>query len=311
DPRIVADSEVDIPDGRGAAAHFAIPPEDLRVFPTDADLPRDELNTRIDEHFVPVEKVEVPRPEAFETRRGEILSQLARLSFGALPDPVPPARWVDEPRVGGVQIVETEPGIKLPVQRIDFREASAEADIARAPRTAILIAGPDRELDLEKWKERFRSSADRLYVLEPRGVGATRFTTKNPPNYVERSHVLLGLTVDTARVRDVIALVRLLGSEGATVTLAGEGHAAGIAIYAALLERSVVELTIERPPATHMDSEAPQLLNVLRVCDLADALGLIAPREALVLSGSRELVRKASAWYEAAGAREAFRAVEE
>ena len=32
-----------------------------------------------------------------------------------------------------------------------------------------------------------------------------------------------------------------------------------------------------------MDSNAPQLLNVLRVCDIPDVLGLIAPRQVVVL----------------------------
>ena len=41
-------------------------PERLRVFPTDGDIPKDELNTTIDEHFVPIQRVEPPA--AFSTR---------------------------------------------------------------------------------------------------------------------------------------------------------------------------------------------------------------------------------------------------
>ena len=42
---------------------YPIDPEKLRVFPKDADLPKDQLNTTIDQHFVPMAKVEPPGRE--------------------------------------------------------------------------------------------------------------------------------------------------------------------------------------------------------------------------------------------------------
>jgi hypothetical protein len=53
-----------------------------------------------------------------------------------------------------------------------------------------------------------------------------------------------------------------------------------------------------------MEPDAPSLLNVLRVCDIPDVLGMLAPRR-LVLSGFPEqAARRVQAVYEAAGARD-------
>src|SRR5262249_4318474 len=54
-----------------------------------------------------------------------------------------------------------------------------------------------------------------LAVMGYRGLNQTMWTTKSPPNYVERSHALVGRTVDEGRVWDVIATVRFLQAESA------------------------------------------------------------------------------------------------
>ena len=70
-----------------------------------------------------------------------------------------------------------------------------------------------------------------------------------------------------------------------TIHVAGEGAAAIIASYAALLEESIGGVIVHQPPHSHMEPTAPQLLNVLRVCDIPHALGMIAPRP-LTISGT-------------------------
>ena len=69
DPRAVADSEVDLVTGPENKRQYPIPPEKLRVFPQDSDIPKDELNTTIDQHFVPMAKVEPPKQGEYETWR--------------------------------------------------------------------------------------------------------------------------------------------------------------------------------------------------------------------------------------------------
>ena len=50
-----------------------------------------------------------------------------------------------------------------------------------------------------------------------------------------------------------------------------------------------------------MASETPQFLNVLRVCDVPDALGMIAPRPLTVYGCRPESLAKTAAIYAAAG----------
>jgi hypothetical protein len=53
-----------------------------------------------------------------------------------------------------------------------------------------------------------------------------------------------------------------------------------------------------------MDSKAPQLLNVLRVCDIPEALGFIAPRGLTIHGWDKSDYPKAAAIYAAASAAE-------
>jgi len=55
------------------------------------------------------------------------------------------------------------------------------------------------------------------------------------------------------------------------------------------------------PPSSHMQVDAPQLLNVLRVCDVPDVLGMVAPRPLEVYRSHRESLAKTAAIYASAG----------
>src|SRR5262249_25098049 len=124
---------------------------------------------------------------------------------------------------------------------------------------------------------------DNYWILSPRGTMETEWTRKSPPNYVERAHVLLGRTVDQGRVRDIIATTKHLKKEyKAPVRVIGLGQDGILAAYAALLEPSIEEVILIDPPASHKDG--PYFLNVLRVLDIPDALGMLAPRKLTLIS---------------------------
>ncbi|MBN1442665.1 MAG: prolyl oligopeptidase family serine peptidase [Planctomycetes bacterium] len=318
DPRPVEDSEIDLVVREEGDSGHPIPPERLRVFPRDEDLPEDQLNTAIDEHFVPLGNPGLPEGD-FEAWRRTLLGMLrGETSLRTIASPVPPAtsRKVISGPDGGLTVtieewtefggegsrVETEPGISVHVRRL------SEIDAPAARRIVI-------EVTLEEIAGRGTAqgaAGDAVFLVAPRGGGACPWTRKNPPNYVERSHVLLGHTVDTGRVRDIIAAARLLKQEAkgkAPVRLTGRGAAGILAAYAALLEPEVDEVAIADPPLTHMDPRAPVILNVLRVCDIPDILGLLAPRR-LEISGvgasQAKALERARAIYAAAGAGESL-----
>ena len=85
------------------------------------------------------------------------------------------------------------------------------------------------------------------------------------------------------------------------IEVAGNGSGGMIGAYAAVLEDSISGVILVTPPKTHMDAAAPQFLNVLRVCDVPNALGLIAPRLLTIVGASADDFECTKAAYEAAG----------
>jgi dienelactone hydrolase len=298
DPRPVNDSEVDLVTGAKPEQH-PIPPEQLRVFRTDADLPKDEHNTRIDREFVPIAEVPVPAAATFDRTKSELLTKLHRLSFHHFPDQIPAAS-LDHNAGPDLMFLNTEPAIKI-------RLRNPAMPKAKPRRIVVLVASTEVNEPPPEWLEDHAKESDVVFVCEPRGMGASSWTRRNPPNYVERSLVLLGRTADSGRVWDLVATARFLrerfGKNG-EILLAGDGASGLLAAYAALLEPEITGVIVHHPPASHMDDSAPVLLNVLRVCDIPSALGMLAPRSLSMLDSPPELVKQVKAFYTAAGAAE-------
>jgi dienelactone hydrolase len=299
DARVVTDSEVDLVTGSGNDRRHPIEPEKLRVFPKDSDIPEDELNTTIDRHFVPVAQVEPPPKGRHETWKAEVLAELRRVTFRCFPERVPAAKLLEESKVDDARL-ESEPGIEVRLR------CAAESRSAAAPKRVLMIVqGPGTDGDISDWIRRVQQPGDHVYLCAPRGTGRTRWTQKNPPNYVERSGVLLGRTVDTGRVWDIIAAARYLHGKydgDARICVLGEGAAGVLAAYAALWEPEIAGVILKEPPLSHMDAGAPAFLNVLRVCDVPDVLGMLAPRQLTVYGGRSESLAKVAGIYAAAEA---------
>ncbi len=299
DPRPVEDSEVDLVSREDKPESYPVPAADLRVFPRDSDIPKDQINTTADQYFVPMAKVDPPTAGAFGQWRQKLIDELREVTFRGFPDRIPPARVVDRSPEGHLRLA-TEPGIECLTRPLGGAPGSPR-------RVLMIVAGSQESTRPSAELESLRQEGDVVVVCEPRGVGATRWTRRNPPNYVERALALIGRTADAGRVWDVVAAVRHAASEkNLPVTLAGEGAGGVLAAYAALLEPDVAGLIVIRPPASHMDVGAPQLLNVLRVCDIPDALGMLAPRPLKLIDAPESLAAKVRTIYTAAGAHAAI-----
>jgi hypothetical protein len=148
-----------------------------------------------------------------------------------------------------------------------------------------------------------------IFTVSPRGHGISEWTRKNPPNYVERSHALLGHTADERRVFDTIGMFRyyINMAKDQKWQLAGRGQAGVIAAYAAIFEPDVPAVVLKNPPASHRDG--PTFLNVLRVLDVPEALGLLAPRPLTIYSNDKAFDRTAEI-YKIAGAGDKFKRLE-
>jgi dienelactone hydrolase len=319
DARPVTDSEIDVVSEGSNPGPYPIAPERLRVFPTDADLPADQLNTKVDEHFVPLARPAPPEAGKFDEWKKPLLAELRRVSFGHVVQDIPAAKnlGTTEP---STERMQSEAHVEFRLRYPPKPQRSGEQKVLLA------VLGEEEAGTTPEWVSDVSQESFQIVLCEPRGIGATRWTRKNGPNYVERSHALLGRTVDAGRVWDVIAAARYLKSdesqlnptrrsegggkakrnEQVPVYVAGQGAAGVIAAYAAALDETIAGATVISPPKTHMDSAAPQFLNVLRVCDVPDALGLIAPRPLTLVGVTADDFAATKAAYAAAGAAERF-----
>jgi dienelactone hydrolase len=285
-------------------ADFAkIEGKDLRVFPEDKDLPKDQINDRVDELFVPVADVKLPtKKEDFAAWKAGLVKKLRETSFRAMPEKVPP---IERGRRGFLQsfTMKSEEGVELTAS--EWMNGDA-----REFRTTTFILNPDEQMNFAyDYFNTLPHTWDFFtYVIAPRGGMQLRWSRKNPPNTIERSLALLGQTADSGRVRDVAAICAKLGKDGPKWPwrIMGKSQAGVIAAYAvALSPESFAEVVILDPPTSHRDG--PHFLNVDRVLDLPTALGLLAPDVKLTLINAKDKAfDKTAAIYKLAGAEGKF-----
>jgi dienelactone hydrolase len=273
-----------------------LPGKELRVFPEDKDIPKDAINGKIDETFVKKAEVKLPEKGQFAEWKKGMLKELREKSFRGWPERIPAKTFLKEPdELPGKLLYETEKGIQV-------------IAIPGTPGNRLLIGAGEEYEHLGKY------SADQQTIIKnlfkgglkgyaPRGLSpAPQWTVKSPPNYVERADVLLGQTIDQGRVWDIAAYFR---DARRTDTVVGFGKNGILAAYAALFEPSIKEVIIIDPPTSHKDG--PIFLNVLRVLDIPDALGLLAPNVKLTLINAKDKAFDRTAQlYKLAGAEEKF-----
>jgi dienelactone hydrolase len=265
--------------GLAAGGKQPHPHADLRVFPEDKDLPADQLNTRIDETFVAEAKPALPSADRFDSWRNASLDRLREATFRAWPAAGSPGFSQEK--------LLPEPGIEVPLRPLPANAVDPEW---------LVVLNPDEDPGkAPAWLAGVAGNA-RAMLLQPR----SGWTRKNPPNTIERSMALLGMTADSGRVFDVIQAAAALRRVNPALRLAGRGPAGIIAAYAALFDPSIAAVAIVDPPASHR--EGPHFLGVLKVWDIPEALGALAPRRLTLVGGSREAFDRTAELYRIAAA---------
>src|SRR5205809_4016376 len=88
------------------------------------------------------------------------------------------------------------------------------------------------------------------------------------------------------QVWDILRAIQWVADEEklpmASLSLYGKGEMGMLALYAALLDERVQQVILSDPPASHW--QGPALLNVLRVTDLPEVAGALAPRRLVSLT---------------------------
>jgi dienelactone hydrolase len=269
----------------------------LRVFPEDSDLPRDQLNKSIDETFVPAAKLELPAADRFSEWRQKILDQLRKISFAAWPAAAPAvetARLGNTPSKGREA---TEEGLEVSWHWLPGKTAAAQR--------WLIVLNPDEEPGkLPAWAHSIVGTGPAL-LLRPRDSDSKGVMRED--NTFERAMALLGGTVDGGRIWDVMTVIRRRRGGGTAWHVAGRGQAGIIAAYAALYEPSIEKIvTVDPPPSHHPGpgggAYGPVLLSVLRVCDIPEVLGCLAPRPLVLIGARNPAFHRTAALYQIAGA---------
>jgi dienelactone hydrolase len=254
DPRRVEDPD----SGLNAEGKNRINPLLLRVFPDDKDIPPDSLNRKIDEMFGIPARVELPAPDRFETWKQDLVR---RLELAGL-------------RKGdGRALTSLTP--------ITF-DSGAEVW------TVVLGAMDPPSNQMPSWAAPIVDGR-RSCIVQP----STGWTRKNPPNTVERSLALLGMTADSLRVSELVAAP-------ANSHFVGKGEAGILAAYAALLRPEIRSVTIVDPPSSHR--QGPHFLGILKICDIPEALGALAPRPLTLINARDPAFDRTAELYRLAGA---------
>ncbi|MCC9606814.1 acetylxylan esterase [Blastopirellula sp. JC732] len=259
--------------------------KDLKVF---AELPADEINTKIQETFVPVAPpAEVPASEtAWKSQAAELREKLLTKSFAGWPklESAPQLKQVAVIQIGETKVttfdLETQPGVTLPLLLIDNGGAGVTLSLAdQADWTAIeelnAVVGAPPKSDAAK---ALLSLPGRTYLLVQRGVGPTEWSQdKKLETHIRRRFLQLGQTVDGMRVWDARRAIQAIGDPKLTISAAGVN--AGVAVYATIFEPSVAKIDATHLPADERDG--PILLNVRRFMNMPEAVALAAENAAI------------------------------
>jgi dienelactone hydrolase len=281
-------------------------PEQLQVF---KELPADQVNTRIQERFVPTASpANAPQTsEDWAEMRDGWMKALREKVFRGWPTERE-AGPLDVDRIfsadaNGIRLTAYEftsqPHVRLRLFCVQSNQDDRDttrvrlnvlSEVEWTRWLAAMRNGFEKEMtayalpqpDPSAWEAlRAGCEADKSMVvyLCPRGIGPDAWSgDKQKQTHIQRRFMLLGQTADAMRVCDVqravAALRQLNATAEAAVTVAAQGDMAGIALYASLFDPDVERLDLVDLPPTH--AQGPIFLNVLRYLDLPQAVAVAA-----------------------------------
>jgi Acetyl xylan esterase (AXE1) len=130
-----------------------------------------------------------------------------------------------------------------------------------------------------------------VLVLNPRAVDYPMDV--NRTSVTKMTIALLGGTLESMQLFDILRAVDYLVEEEklnlSSISVYGRKHMGGLAVHAAALDERISRLILDDPPASHW--QGPALLNILRITDLPEVAGLVAPREIVSLTPLPEAYR--------------------
>ncbi|MCA9216215.1 MAG: acetylxylan esterase [Planctomycetales bacterium] len=274
-------------------------PEQLRVF---KELPSDQINTTIQESFVPVAELKEPATAAAKKEQySEWRQQLMEKTFAGWPKERSPIKLkrtqqiVSETYSVRLEIWEfsPQPQIYLPLYVLTNSEAESVEQVhlniveqddwnrfaARLNATfgdAIDVPLVVTEsLDGEAWE--FPDKHTAIVHFAPRGVGQTAWNQdERNHTHIRRRFYLLGQTWDGMRTYDIMRATEAIRSivplRDAKLNVFASQTTGVMTVYASIFEENIESLVLSKLPASHRNG--PYLLNVRRIFDVPQAIEL-------------------------------------
>ena len=272
------------------AAKRLFEPEQLRALDQN---PTDQINTRIQETFVPRAQ---PRNRRSDLNADELVKQLRAKVFGGWP--VEPCRVLPElmaqSNQGGLRSrvykFASQPDVDLSmVLFVDSKIRKPEQIIlkvldaqswANSPCDLIQRTGLNGD-QVTALRQQLQQTKSAQVFFAPRLVQPTPWST-DPKKLIQirRRFMLLGQTLEGMRVWDIRCAIQALKSlpefNKLPTCIQAEGAMGVNAVYAALFEPEAKRLELTRLPKSH--DQGPDYLNVLKYTDIPEVLGLLGDR---------------------------------
>lgn len=289
-------------------------PADLRVF--GKKFPAGQINTRIDESFVPVATAPEPPADkaAWEKQRDTWMDALRSRVFAAWPADVSPpeVQKASSMERDGVRMTafdfESDKPFRLRLY-VTHRAGLRLEDLDLVALNVLDEAGWDQfcntyhkrfgnlievfpsvkpdEAAFESERKMFDANAWGMAWLCPRGIGPTAWEgSDKAQTHRQRRFYLLGETLNSTQVWDIRrglqSLRQIGGLEKTRLWLQAHRVQAANALFASLFENGLDRLDLHALPATLGDGQ-PYYFNVLKTLDLPQAAALAAARTRLVI----------------------------
>ena len=253
-----------------------------------ARLPASAANFRIQNEFIRCAPPAKPAsPAAWTEDRRELMTGLRGKVFRWFPTEAIPFEtqttsgdggWIT--RYGDYREVffQSEAGARLHARLITPKKGSSGVPLViqvKRPGDSLYFMDVDELLPL--------LGRCTVLVLDPRFTE----TTLGAGAYadIERTAAWCGRTLASMQVWDILRAVEWAVTEAkitpSEISLYGKGNMGVLSLYAALFDERVTQVVLNDPPSSHWHE--PALLNVLRVTDIPEVAGALAPRRLVCL----------------------------
>lgn len=279
-------------------------PEQLKVF---AQLPEDQINTRIDETFVPVAPAveKVLKNTSFTEAATQWEKTLREKVFAGWPEEMisPAMAPVSEQKNSFAEIslrdLQTDANTHLPLFRIKpLTENGKPTQIiplndqnwpwwkdrlgAAFPGGEFWPEAQANEMLAADLQQKF-STAGEIILVPMRGAGPAAFSADEKAfTQIRRRYYLLGQTLESMQTLDLIqALNAVMKWRQNPMEIHAEGEAGVQMIYASLFAKDHVPVHIYNPPVSH--SEGPCYLNVMKYLDIPAAILMASQKQKVII----------------------------